>query len=74
MADPEPLTTDTYTHEEAIARIAELEAAAADALEALEVGKTDDAIEMLEALFEDECEGPEEEEEDEDDEELEDDD
>lgn len=67
-----PLTTETYTHEEAIARIAELEAAADNALEALEAGQTDDAIALLAAVFDDECELEDEEEDDDEEEDVED--
>lgn len=66
MAEPAPLTTETYTHEDAIARIADLEAAVDEALSALEAGRTEDAVAILEGLFEEECEGPEDEEDEDD--------
>lgn len=61
-----PLTTEDYTHEEAIARIEELEASVCDALELLAKGDTDGASVLLEAVLAEE--EPDDEDDDEDDE------
>lgn len=62
-----PLTTEDYTHEEAIARIEELETGIDEAISLLEKGEAHAAEELLEDLLGEE--EPEDEDEDEDDEE-----
>ncbi len=68
MATETHLTTEDYTHEEAIARIEELEGGIAEAIELLEKDDPDGAEQLLEAVLEGE-EDDEDEEGDEDDEE-----
>lgn len=77
MADPEQtLTTEDYTHEEAIARIDALENAICAALTALDANQVAEAIMLLDDaldIAEEEEDGPDDEDEDDEDEDLEDD-
>lgn len=58
MPELEPLTTEDYTHEEAIARIDLLEEAIEEALGALAAHKLEEATEILDEALggDDECE------------------